>query len=657
MYSRILLIVSALIAITFYSCTPEHSKIAVANFDKTDLTMGQFEKAYAKNVGGVENAKKDSFDEYKKFLDLFVNFRMKLRDAHIRGFEKDSALNKELANYEKEIGKTYYLEKELVGKGIKDLYEKRKYELRVSHILFRPDTVSAEVAKRKAEAIIDSIKHGKSYEEMARKYSDDKVTGKMGGDIYYITAGLVVPNFEDAAYATKVDSVYPMPVRTRFGYHVIKVTDKRKRKPEIRVSHIFISAKSNQAHKNPDSSYALIKKIKEKLDKGALFEDLVKKYSDDGRSKAKNGDLGYIKRRRMPKEFDFAAFNLKVGEVSNIVKTKYGYHIIKVTAVKPYPSFESEKENLKKMYKRARYDRDYRRLKGQLAKEYNRRINESALSFIAKVAKSAPIDSYFKSKFRKAIKDSVVFSYKGHKIICDSLFNHITDYPSFEKKVISKNNLEEVIKKYSDDLFMDDKVAHLEKTDPEFADLMKEYRNGLYIFKLQEEEVWNKLKIDTTDIHNYYIKHKAKYYWPEKVDFSEIYSRSDSLINKYYKILKNGADFDSLAAKYTERKGYKLKKGRFGLMEITKNPMALKAASLEIIGEFSKPFKSSGGWSIVKLNKRMKAHPKTYEEAKAEAASDYQEVASKQLENKYIESLKKIYHPEYFYDKLKEAYK
>ena len=657
MYSRILLIVSVLITITFYSCTPEHSKIVVADFDKTDVTMGQFEKAYAKNVGGVENAKKDSFDEYKKFLDLFVNFRMKLRDAHIRGFEKDSALNAELASYEKEIGRTYYLDKELVGKGIKDLYEKRKYELRVSHILFRPDTVSAAVAKRKAEAIIDSIKHGKSYEEMAGKYSDDKVTGKMGGDIYYITAGLVVPGFEDAAYATKVDSVYPMPVRTRFGYHVIKVTDKRKRKPEIRVSHIFISAKSNQAHRNPDSSYALIKKIKAKLDKGASFEDLVKKYSDDARSKAKKGDLGFIQRRRMPKEFDFAAFNLKVGEISNIVKTKYGYHIIKVTAVKPYPSFESQKENLRKMYRKTRYDRDYRRLKEKLAKEYNRKINESVLDFIAKVSKSASIDSYFKSKFREAVKDSIVFSYKGHNVICDSLFKYLANDPSFAKKDISRNNLEEAVKKYSDNLFMDDKVAHLEKTDHEFADLMKEYRNGLYIFKLQEEEVWNKLKIDTTDIHNYYVQHKSKYFWPEKVDFSEIFSRRDSLINKYYNMLKNGADFDSLAAKYTERRGYKLKKGKFGLMEITKNPLALKAASLEIIGEFSKPFKNSTGWSIVKLNKRIKAHPKTYKEAKAEAASDYQEFAGKQLENKYIERLKKIYHPEYFYDKLKEAYK
>ncbi len=655
---RLSLIVSVVVLSLFYSCTPEHSKIIVAKYDDSNITMGEFEKEYAKNVGSLEKAEKDSLSDYKKFLDLLVNFKMKLRDAKVRGFDKDTSITNELNDYRKKIGVSYYLEKELVDKGIKVLYQRRKEELRAKHIMIKADTVSKEQARKEAEMVLNKIKKGEKFEDLVKKYSDDNYSKSKGGDLYYFTAGELPPEFVDAAYNTKVGSVYPHVVQTRYGFHIIKVTERRKRKPRIRVSHIMISFKSKDKNRKPDEALAKIKEIQKKLNNGADFAELAKEYSEDPGSAKRGGDLGFFGRRRMVRPFDEAAFNLKKGEVSGIVRTKFGYHLIKLTDIEPYPTFEKDKESLKKLYKRARYQSDYKHLVDTLKTKFNYAVNNSSVDKIVDAADSAKFKDYYNHTFSNLVKDYVIFSYAGNNnVICDSLFKFIKGDKVYTNKIITKQNLLNAINKYAGQLLIEKKVESLESEDPVFAKLMKDYKEGLYIFKLQQEEVWNKLKVDSAGVYNYYLAHKKQYVMPEKVDLSEIYSRSDSLINKYYKELKNGANFDSLAAKYTERKGFKKKAGHFPVMEVTRSELSKQAAALEVPGEFSKPFKHSGGWSIVKLNKKISERLKTFEEAKAEVSSAFQEEESKRLENEYITRLKGIYNPIYYYDKLKLAYK
>ncbi len=654
------LLLTLLLAVTFglFSCTPEHSKIIVAEYDDAEITMGDFENAYVKNVGSIEKARKDSLEDYKNFLDLLVNYKMKLKDAYVRGLDKDPDLNNEMEQYRKNIAVTWFLDKNLVEKGIKDLYEKRKNELRVSHIMIKTDTLSDEEAKRRAEEVIARIKKGEKFEDLVKEYSDDKYSVNQGGDVYYFVAGEILADFEDAAYATPVDSIYPEPVKTRFGYHIIKVTDRKPYRPQIRAKHILLAFKDkNGKMRNKDSLLTLIEDIRKRIANGEKFADLAKKYSDDTMSKPLGGDLGYFERRKFVKPFDEAAFNLKKGEVSGVVKTRYGYHLIKLVDEVPYPQFFRVKSSLKNIYKRTRYKRDLDKLVNKLAKQYNLQTVESTVNYILSMADTLKFPEYFDSQLREKVKDKVLFTFAGNKVICDTVFNRLKEDKSYNNWKINKRFLDAAIKKVSKDLMLEERVKNLENEDPEFAKLMDDYREGLYIFELQKKEVWDKLKIDSTDIYNYYQNHKDKYFTTEKVDFSEIFSRNDSLINLYYDKLKSGADFDSLAEKVTERVGYKRKKGHFGEMEIMKNELAMKAASLEKPGEFTRPFKYGNGWSIVKLNKHEKPRQKTFEEAKAEAASDFQDMESKRLENEYIEKLKAIYHPVYYYDRLKDAFK
>jgi peptidyl-prolyl cis-trans isomerase SurA len=365
----------------FSACSPKGSDLLVAEFGDFDITLQEFEKAYAKNVGGFEKAREDSITDYQKFLDLYVNFKMKLRDAEVRNYKNDPAMLAELNDYKTKVGVSYFKEKELIDPAVKNFYDLRKYELRVSHIMVRPDTISKPEAKKIAEELIDRINKGESFEELAAQYSDDKFSKDIGGDIYWVTAGQIIPSFERAAYATEVGKIYPEPVETRYGYHIVKVTEKQERRNKIQASHILINFVDDANQPDTAAALTLAKEVKAKIDAGEDFAELAKKYSEDKGSAEKGGDLGFFERRMMVKEFDETAFNLKVGEVSDIVETRFGFHIIKVTDEQPYPSYEESKSDIKSLYEKTYFKDDYAELISGIKEELNFKINENFIDY------------------------------------------------------------------------------------------------------------------------------------------------------------------------------------------------------------------------------------------------------------------------------------
>lgn len=654
MFIRFSLIIF-LSSILFISCSTEHSNILIGKFSDTEITMSEFEKAYTKNVGSREKAINDSFEDYKNFVDLYMNFKMKLRDAKVRGYHQDQALNDELIEYKRKVGASYILEKNLVEPALKKLYDQRKTEIRASHLMIRstPER-DIEESKKFAQALLDSIKSGKAtFEELVERHSDDQFSKPKGGDIFYFTAAQLPIEFEEAAYKTNKGEVYPEIVQTSFGLHIIKVTDRKPRVPKIRASHILASYANESGEVDSVAAYEKIKQVKTLLQNGEDFIKVAREHSDDTGTREVGGDLGFFERRMMVQEFDEAAFNLKPGEVSDIVQTGFGYHIIKLTELPPSPSFEEDKENIRNIYRRLRYPADHQNLISQLREKYNYQLNQRTIDRIVGYADSVKIGADYPAM--DEIGNETVFSYANHNIDFRTFYDKLKSDATNVGKLFTAELITNASNKISEELLLEEEALTLDLKNPEFAELMEDYRNGIYIFKLQEEEVWNKVQLDSVRLVQFYEQNKEKYTFPDRVTYTELFVRVKDNADNYYQEIKAGANFDSLVVNFTERSGMKEKEGRYELQAVGSTEFS-KAVSELKPGEFTEPIQNSGGYSILRLDVKEPARIKTFEEARAEVSGAFQEAESKRLEQEYIQRLKATYKPVINYDKLHLAF-
>jgi peptidyl-prolyl cis-trans isomerase SurA len=661
MFLRAVVILSFGLALILNSCASEPSQVVLAKIGDQNITVKDFENAYVNNVGSYEIAKNDSLSKLKSFLDLYVNFQMKLKDAYAKGYENDPELQKELMDYKKQIGVSYILNKQLVEPGIKQLYERRKWERRVSIILINPRNNSNIFAERLANSLIDSLKNGASFEKLAKKYSNDINVARDGGDIYYVTAGQFMTNeFENAVYSTEPGNIYPKPVLIDLGYCIIKVTDIRPRIPEVRFSHIMSAYAPNPGDK-PDTLKARIKmdSVLAELKNGVDFAKVAEKYSDDSHeptSNKKKIDYGYVDNSKLGTLFTEPLFTLKnIGDITPVIQNKFGFHILKLTDRSFNPPFDQQKDRLKDIYKEKLYQIDYDTLVAGLKNKYHYIVDSATFNYLL-----ANIDSgnvgVVNPKYDN-VKDSILFSFTGAPVKVSEFLEQLSESQDYANKKFSPDLFKNALNKISNNAALEQEALILDKSDREFAALMTNYKNGIFIFKLQEDEIWGKVKVDSVKLADFYAATKDNYKWPDRVNFSEIFSKSNSAIQHYYNLLTNGANFDSLAAKYTEREDFKSKNGAWGLQDVTSSDLASEANKLEKPGDYSKPVKTSDGYSILYLVVKEPSSLKTFEQAKAEVSGAYQESESKKLEKDYMDSLTKLYNPIINYNELDKVFK
>ena len=658
-YSKLLFIVAFTALIS--ACSYDSSKVIVAEYDDSKISLSEFEQAYLKNTGNLEAAKKDSITALKNFLDLYVNYKMKLKDADVRGYKTDPALQKEITDYKVAIGQTLYLEKELFDPWMKNLYERRKKEYRVSHIFLVPDSSrNEEQSVAFAKELIQRIKNGDDFGKLAAEYSKDNYTKGRGGDVYYVVSGNIVsPSLDDAVYSIKsAGEVYPEPVKSSFGYHIIKVTDIVKRKPFIKALHILAAFKDSTGTTDSVKALAKIKDVEARIKAGEDFKELAKKYSDDPGSGKRGGDLGKFERGKMVMEFDDAAFKLNKDEISSIIKTQFGYHIIKVYEIGELPTFEEDKENLKDLFQRTRYKNEYDILVDTLKVKYGFKLNETTLQNIIDVKDTTKLTVDFKGmELSKKFGKDELFVMKSDLYSVDSLLAYMTRQKNMLLKPISKGLITDALYFYTTSLVLRYKSLEFDKENKDFAALMDDYESGVYLFKLLEDEVWNKIEIDSVSLFNYWNNTKGKYNFGNRVKYNTLYSKNDSTIYNFYSMLKSGIDFDTLMIKNIDKRELGNKINEKDFVDAQSDELSIAANKLENDGDYSSPLKYKDGWAIVRLVAKDGAREKTFEEAKAEASSLYQESESKRLENDFINSLKVKYKPVLNYEELERAFK
>ena len=632
------------------SCSPKASDTIILEVGTSKVSLGEYENFFVRNSGGMDSARNSTTEEREHFLDLLTNYKLKLADAYDRNLMNDPEIINELREYRASLASTFVLDRELTAPGVQELYNRRLSNVRAQHILLsvKPDATPEDTLKAytKAMDIIRRAIAGQNFDTLAMQYSEDPSVKTNHGDLYYFTGGEMVKPFEDAAYSQKKGEVSPRPARSTFGYHIIKVLDNEPSR-SIKVAHIMAQFQTQ----SPDSAdmektLARIKGIQDSLKKGWEFGKLAVKLSEDAGSAPNGGDLGWFERRRWIQPFDEAAFALKVGQTSDIVRTRFGYHIIRCDSMRSIPPLSTIREDIKKLYQQRRYSDEYAQYMGALKKEFHYTVNNDAYdAFTSRLDSMKTVeDSGWSGNVTAEIRAMTLMSVNEHPVSVDSVIAILSRRPEFRNASLRKSELKPAVERIGESFIFEAKSAGLEKQYPEFASLMKEYTDGVILYKAEQLEVWNKTNVSDTALRAFYAGNQDKFMLPERVNINEIYLESDTLALMVYDSVTQGVNFAALASRWNDDPNLKAKKGARGMLSAELDEATQFAKTMKV-GETSEPVPlEEGGYAIINVVAKEPARGKTYEEAGAEISNLYQEYMSKQLEQQWLDRVR-LRHP------------
>ena len=651
-------VLSAFLAFGLLSGCGSTSRI-VATVGQDKISLTDFEDAYAKNNGGWDAGATSTPDDRKRFLDLLVKFRLKLLEAQARDLAHDTAIVNEIESYRASVAQSYVIEKELIEPGVRMLYDRKLEEIRARHILVRVarDAAPADTlaAYRKAMNII-ALVGTKPFDSLAVMYSEDPTAQTNGGDLGYFTTGRMVPEFEDAAYSLRKGEHTKVPVRTQFGYHIIMVVDRHPNPGSIRISHLvkrFGSGMRDSAAVR-DSAWAVYRRIQS----GMTFAAAVHNYSDDPQSAMRDGDLGFFDRSRLPLEIAIPLYESPLDSVTPPMRLSFGYDIFKVTARKPIPPFAEVEKDIKTTYQQQRYQRDYADFLERLKRQYHLTVDTATLSRLSHAFDTTKTvaDSGWDAPLTPALRASIIFSCGDSPFTVRDFAVRVNGSADFSAIRLTPGGVEKIADRLAEMQVLEEHARRAPSRDSAFAALMKEYEEGILLYRVEQDDIWRKLVVNDSLLHIHYDSTKARYRWPNRASFAEIYMLSDSAIQAVYRMVRNGGDFVKLAHDHTMREGYREKSGIWGLQPTTTNELYGKAWNMRI-DSVTAPFKYQSGWSVIKTLALDSARAKTFAEAIPELTGSYQEEAAKVRESQWLDDLRRQYPVVIFPDVLSEAFR
>jgi peptidyl-prolyl cis-trans isomerase SurA len=613
----------------------------VATIGKEPLTLEDFEASYAKNNGGWEKGVAATQEERERFLDLLVKFRLKVAEATERGLLADSAIKSEMEGYKIAVATSFMLEREIIEPRVRDLYNRKTEEIRASHVLFRvnPDASPADTlaAYQKAMKVIDQIPTNR-FDTLAVRNSEDPSVSANKGDLGYFSSGRMVPEFEDGCYQLKPGEYTPVPVRSQFGYHIIKVTSRQKSKGSVRVSHILWRGDASKDSLGlKDSVWNLYKQLKAGLD----FAAAAKQYSQDPGSNQKGGDIGFYERGRIMPEIENLFYSTALDSVTEPFRMPYGYHIFKVTGYSGVQPYEEIEKDLRQNYQQTRYNTDYENYVRGLKKRYKLLFDEATSAQLTHAFDTmvTPTFAKWSDTLAPELKTKVLFKCENRPYTVEDFVAHVNATADFKSSVLDAKNVQNMINRMGDAKLVEEHARQIPERYASFNKLLKEYQDGILLYRIEQDEIWKKVVVNDSLLQIYYNENMEKFRWPERVNFTEIYLTSDSLAQVAYKQVLKGKNFSDVAEQFTMRQGYKEKKGEWGFTPNSLNEVTRYAAGLPV-DSIAPPFANSGGWSIVKVLGKDTSHVKSFEESTPELLSAYQENAAKVREQEWLSELK-----------------
>jgi peptidyl-prolyl cis-trans isomerase SurA len=608
------------------------------------VLVNEFEYVYNKN--NVNNQADYSEKSLRDYLNLYENFRLKVKEAEAMHLDTISSLKSELEGYRKQLAKSYLTDREISDKLITEAYERSRSEINASHILVRCDEnanpADTLAAFKKITALKKRLDKGENFEKVARENSEDPSAKTNDGNIGWFTVFGTIYPFETAVYSLKPGEVSAMPVRTEFGYHLVKVNSVRQARGQIHVAHLLLRFPEKATPEQKDSLKKKIDAIYADITSGkTTFDEAVKTNSDDKATRVKGGELQWFGSGtsiRMVPEFEDAAFGLqKDGDMTKPVMTQFGWHIIKRLEKKEMPSFNDAKGDIKK-----RVERDTR---SQVAKSVliDRIKKENGFGEMANNNDKfvAKLDStIFKGNWRpdSALRalNLPLFVLAGKTYTT----NDLADYIEKNSKKRSDKNKEALAREYYDGFVtakcLEYEESTLETKKPEFKSLMKEYKDGILLFELMDRMVWTKAVKDTLGLEAFRKNNEQKYMWADRAE-AIIYNCNDKKIcDDAYKMatkkspeeIKAKLNKDGAKARVSAIEG-KYEKGAYDVVDKTNWKTGLTPITKT----------NDSSYQFVFVKQIVKPEPKSLKEAKGYIVSDYQEYLEKtwlaELRSKY----------------------
>lgn len=643
-----------------------YTKKTLITLGDKEVTVKEFMDTYEKNNVNTEVIDKKNVDEY---LKLYIDFKLKVAEAEDLKMDTAASFIKELNNYRQQLAKPYFSNDDITDELVKEAYERMQYDINAAHILIKCDVnaVPADTmaAYKKAMSIRERALKGEDFGELAAELSDDpsardydeipgvrKAYKGNHGELGYFTVFDMVYPFETGVYNTPEGSI-SMPVRSSFGYHIIKVNSKTPASGYIRAAHIFLAVDPNDPTKT-DS----IVKIKaqniynEVVNDDKNWTDYVRRYSDDKGTLANNGVLSPFRVNQIVPEFITVVKSLQPNQISEPVKTSFGYHIIKLVGSTTPGTFEYEQEKIKE-----KVERDMR---GQLSEEIAmRRImkdNNFKENTKVKDAFIATIDStIIEGKYAVAEKvnvKQVLFSTKDKSWTVQDFVDYIYAKqkrqgfltPAAYAYQLYDDYLQQEVFAYED--------SKLEEKYPDFKALVQEYHDGILLFSLMENQVWNKAAEDTLGLQDYYERNKESYMWNDRVRAIVVTCQRKDNVEEIKNLVVEGVEVDSLRAYFRENKSQA--SARYTFYQKGDNVNVDATEWKEGVVELY-PSKVDNSTQIVKIVEVRQPEPKTFKEARGVVTSGYQA----ELEAQWLEQLREKYSvtvDEKLLNKVKENY-
>jgi peptidyl-prolyl cis-trans isomerase SurA len=639
-------ILSAFVFLSLLSFGQQADKSAVIfTVSGEPVTVGEFEYVYTKN--NINNQADYSEKSLTDYLTLYENFRLKVKEAEAMHLDTITSLKTELEGYRKQLAKSYLTDKEITDKLIQEAYDRSKEEVNVSHILIGCDEnanpADTLAAYKKALEFRARLEKGEDFAKLAReaadKYKGDPSAKDNGGKIGWFTVFQTVYPFESAAYSMKPGQI-SMPVRTQFGYHILKLNDKRPAQGEIHVAHILIKSTDKSTDAEKAAAKAKIDSIYTQLTQGKLtWDNAVTAFSEDRTSKSKKGELQWFGVGRMMPEFEEAAYSLKKdGDISRPIKTSYGWHIIKRLEKRDIPPFSEVKNDFKKKVERdSRSSVAKNKLIDRIKKENNFSEDAANRKAFFHAIDSAHIRSGFRRDSVKFVKDATLFTLAGTKYTTSELADYMQ---KVAKKRTDKNKdglLNEYYEGFVDQKCLDYEESQLDKKKPEFANLMKEYRDGILLFELTDRQVWGKATKDTIGLQAFYEANKTRYMWKDRAEV-EIYNCSDlKIAEEAHKMAEKNKPAEEIQKKLNKEGSRskvsvisgKYEKGAYDVVDKTDWKKGVTAVNKL----------NDSSYQFVFVKEIVQPEPKSLKEAKGYVVSDYQEY----LEKKWLADLRNKY--------------